>query len=273
MARRQDLDGVTYRLVIGAAAALALVVLVGPVLVVLMTSFDTERALQFPPKGFSLQWYQALLDPARSALLHHAALNSLAVAGAAAAIATVLGTAAAIALQRSRSTWARALDTLFMSPMVLPTLAFGLAALMFFSLVGLEASMPLLVVGHAVIIGPYVLRTTIASLSQLDPSILECSASLGASRFYGFRRITLPLILPGIAAGAFLAFMASFDNVSVSLFLTDPRTDMLPLRLFGMMETSLDVRVAAVSGVLVVVTFLLMVAMERLTGVSRRLQG
>jgi putative spermidine/putrescine transport system permease protein len=116
-----------------------------------------------------------------------------------------------------------------------------------------------------------VFRTTLASLTQLDPSLLESSASLGAGRFTTFRRITLPLIAPGIAAGAFLSFIASIDNVPVSLFLSNARTDMLPIRMWGMMESRLDVRVAAASGVLIASVIVLMVVMERLVGLSRRI--
>ena len=97
--------------------------------------------------------------------------------------------------------------------------------------------------------------------------------SLGAGPVLTFRRVTLPLIAPGIAAGAFLAFMASVDNVPVSLFLSSARTDMLPIRMWGMMESTLDVRVAAVSGTLILVAFLLMLVMERLTGLTRRMRG
>ena len=93
---------------------------------------------------------------------------------------------------------------------------------------------------------------------------------MGASRFYTFRRVTLPLVLPGLATGAFLAFVFSFDNVPVSLFLSTATTDMLPIRLWGMMEVALDVRIAAVSGVLIVVTLLLLLLAERFLNVSRR---
>src|SRR5439155_1350173 len=112
---------------------------------------------------------------------------------------------------------------------------------------GFRPSRALIAVGHVVVISPLVLRTTAASLSQLDPALLESSASLGAGWLYTFRRVTLPVISPGIAAGAFLAFVASLDNVPVSLFLAGPRSDMLPIRMWGMMESMLDVRVAAVS--------------------------
>ena len=119
---------------------------------------------------------------------------------------------------------------------------------------------------------PFVLRTTSASLSQLDPALLESSASLGARWFYTFRRITLPILAPGMAAGAFLAFMASLDNVPISLFLSGPRTDMLPIRLWGMMESTLDVRIAAVSGVMTVTVLALMLLMERLVGLTKRMR-
>jgi putative spermidine/putrescine transport system permease protein len=129
------------------------------------------------------------------------------------------------------------------------------------------------VAGHLIVVAPFVLRTVGASLSQLDPALLDASRSLGAGPVRTFRRVTLPLIAPGIAAGAFLAFMASVDNVPVSLFLSSARTDMLPIRMWGMMESTLDVRVAAVSGTLIFAAFVLMLAMERLTGLTRRMRG
>ncbi len=159
-----------------------------------------------------------------------------------------------------------------MSPLVLPALAFGLASLMFFSLIGLPISLVTLVIGHMVVCVPYVVRTTVAALAQLNPSLLESSASLGASQLYTFRRITLPLIRPGILAGAFIAFMSSFDNVPVSLFLRDARTDMLPIRMWQDLEGKLDVTIAAVSGVMIAVTVIALIVMERVSGLSRRLR-
>jgi putative spermidine/putrescine transport system permease protein len=178
-----------------------------------------------------------------------------------------------VAIARRSGRWVRALDTFFMSPMILPMLAFGLAALMYFTFMGFRPSLELIVIGHTIVVAPFVLRTTSASMSQLDPALLESSASLGASWFYTFRRVTLPVIAPGIAAGAFLAFMASLDNVPVSLFLAGPRSDMLPIRMWGMMESTLDVRVAAVSGALIGTVLILMLVMERVVGLTRRLRG
>ena len=270
--RRATLADLSYRVVIGCLAALALAILLGPVVVVLATSLTDNRSLKFPPTGLSFQWYEALFDAARSRQIHRAAGNSLEVAAWSTFAATLLGTMAALAIARTRARWARALDTIFMSPMILPGLAFGLAALMYFTFMGFRPSLELIMIGHAMVIVPFVLRTASASLSQLDPALLESSASLGASWFYTLRRVTLPVIAPGIVAGAFLAFMASIDNVPISLFLSGPRADMLPIRMWGMMESTLDVRVAAVSGVLIAVVLVLMLLMERLVGLTRRMR-
>jgi putative spermidine/putrescine transport system permease protein len=128
------------------------------------------------------------------------------------------------------------------------------------------------VLGHVAITAPYVFRTTSASMVQLDPSLLESARSLGASPRYVFRTVTLPLIRPGVLAGAFIGFMYSFDNVAVSLFLSDARSEVLPIRMWHIIESNLDVRAAAVSGVLVTATLVLMILMERVAGVSRHLR-
>jgi putative spermidine/putrescine transport system permease protein len=272
-AGRRRASDLSYSVVIGVLAGLGLLILVGPVVIVLLTSFTRGRSIKFPPVGLSLQWYQLLFDPVRSSQIHRAALNSLEVALVAMVCATVLATLASVALARRAGTWVRVLDTFFMSPIILPMLAFGLAALMYFTFMGFRPSLPLIMIGHVVVVAPFVLRTTSASMSQLDPALLESSASLGASWLYTFRRVTLPVIAPGIAAGAFLAFVGSLDNVPVSLFLAGPRSDMLPIRMWGMMESMLDVRVAAVSGVLIASVLALMLIMERVVGLTRRLRG
>jgi putative spermidine/putrescine transport system permease protein len=272
MSRRVAPIDLSYSLVVGALATIALFILVGPVLIVLITSFTDNRSLKFPPTGFSLEWYAELFDAARSRQIHRAAGNSLEVALWATTLATLFGTAASLAIARSGRQSARMLDTMFMSPMILPGVAFGLAALMYFTFLGFRPSLNLIMLGHAIIIVPFVVRTTAASLSQLEPALLESSASLGASWFYTLRRVTLPIIAPGIFAGAFLAFMASIDNVPVSLFLSGPRSDMLPIRLWGMIESTLDVRVAAISGVFISTVILLMLVMERVVGLTKRMR-
>jgi putative spermidine/putrescine transport system permease protein len=269
LGRRNDLDTVTFHATVILLAAVCVVILVAPTIIVIITSFTSAFSLRFPPPGYSLRWYAALLDAWQ---LHFAALNSLKIALWTTAISVLLGVAAALGIARSKTLTAKALDSLFMSPLVLPALAFGLSALMLFSSIGVPVSPMTLVIGHVVVCVPYVIRTTVAALAQLDPVMLESSASLGASRLYSFRRITLPLIRPGILAGGFIAFMSSFDNVPVSLFLRDARTDMLPIRMWQDLENRLDVTIAAASGVLIVATVALMILMERVAGLSRRLR-
>ncbi len=266
--RRHDFDTISFYAVMGLLAIIALLLVIAPTAVVLIVSFTDSYSLKFPPQGFSLRWYISLVDAWQ---IQAAAWNSLQVGIATTVISMLFAVPAAYAVSRSRAATARALESLFMSPLVLPALAFGLAALMFFSVMQLPLSFATVTIGHVVVCVPYVFRTTLASLSQLDASLLECSASLGASRFYTFRRVTLPSIKGGIAAGAFICFMSSFDNVPVSLFLSDARNEMLPIRMWQTMENTLDVRVAAVSGVLVFFSLFLMVLMERFTGLSRRM--
>jgi len=267
-ARRRDLDTISFYAVMGGLAVAALLLVIAPTAIVLIVSFTDSYSLKFPPAGFSLRWYVALIDAWQ---IQAAAWNSLQVGIATTIISVAFAVPAAYAVSRSKATTARLLDSLFMSPLVLPALAFGLAALMYFSVMQVPLSFATVTLGHVVVCVPYVFRTTLASMSQLDASLLEGSASLGATRFYTFRRVVLPSIKGGIFAGGFICFMSSFDNVPVSLFLSDARNEMLPIRMWQTMENTLDVRVAAVSGVLVIFSLLMMVVMERVAGISRRM--
>ena len=244
--------------------------LLAPTVIVLVTSFTSSASLKFPPPGYSTRWYEALWNDSPEIVA--AAQLSLEVATMATALSTVLAVAAALALARRRAAWARFLDSVFMSPLMLPTLALGLALLMMFNFMDRGLSLATLVIGHVSICAPYILRTTSASLAQLDPVLLESARSLGARPLFVFRTVTLPLVLPGIAAGAFIAFMASFDNVAISLFLSDARSEVLPIRMWHIIEANLDVRAAAASGVLIAATIVLGVVMERLAGISRHLR-
>jgi putative spermidine/putrescine transport system permease protein len=266
MQRHVDWEALSFRAVFGLIALITVFVLVAPTAVILILSFTGEEALRFPPASYSLRWYAALLDANE---LQDAAFISLKVAIITVTASVLMGVAAALAIARSRRAWARALETLFMSPLILPALAFGFAALMMFSMLGLRPSTVTLSIGHIAVCAPFVLRTTLASLAQLDPALLDCSTSLGASGTYTFRKVTLPLIGRGVASGAFIAFMASFDNVPVSLFLQDARTQVLPIYLWDIIQNQLDSRAASACGVIIIATIILMAVMERLAGFSR----
>jgi putative spermidine/putrescine transport system permease protein len=266
--RKRTWEAISFEVAMTTVALIALIVIIAPSLVVLIVSFTNGFSLKFPPPGYSTRWYAELWNAWQ---LHFAAKNSFIVATWSTGLSIGLGVAAALAIARSPKLSARVLDSLFMSPLVLPALAFGLSALMLFSLVGMPVSALTLVIGHTVVCVPYVVRNTVAALAQLEPTLLESSTVLGASRWYTFRRVVLPLIRPGVIAGAFIAFMSSFDNVPVSLFLRDAATDMLPIRMWQDLEGKLDVTIAALSGVLIIATVALMAIMERITGLSKRL--
>ncbi|MDR3376082.1 MAG: ABC transporter permease [Ancalomicrobiaceae bacterium] len=252
-----------FSAVVRLVAALTGLLLLTPTLVVLVVSFTGGSSLKFPPPSWSIRWYVELFA---SAEIIDPALFSLKLALLATLVSTTLGTAAALGIARSRGWPARLLDALFMSPMVLPAMAFSLSLLVVLNALGLRLSLGTLVVGHAIICVPYVIRMVGAAVQQLDPALAKCSFGLGASHFYTLRRITLPLISRGIIASGLVAFLSSFDNVPVSLFLADARTEVLPIKLWAILEGSLDVRVAAVSGVVVVATLVGLIVVERIAG-------
>ncbi|QHI97800.1 ABC transporter permease subunit [Xylophilus rhododendri] len=265
---RGGLERRSFALAFGLLGLLAAVLLLAPTVVVLITSFTSGYSLKFPPPGYSARWYSALWN--ESPELIEAFVLSLELAAVATAASVVLAVAAALALARRREAWARTFEAVLLSPLMLPSLAIGLSLLMLFNLAGTGLSFWTLVLGHVAITTPYILRTTSASLLQMDGALLESARSLGARPVYVFRTVTLPLISRGILAGAFIGFMYSFDNVAVSLFLSDARSEVLPIRMWHIIESNLDVRAAAVSGVLIAATLVLMVVMERVAGISRQ---
>ncbi|MGJ4995083.1 ABC transporter permease [Bradyrhizobium sp. HKCCYLS3077] len=263
---QRDLTDRIYGASIAVIAIASALLLLAPTLVVLIISLTSGMTLKFPPPSWSTRWYVELL---RSPEILAPALTSLKVALCTTVMSAVLGSAAALGIARSRLRIARMLDALFMSPMVLPAMAFSLSLLLVFNVIGIRLSFSTLVLGHTIVCVPFVIRMVGAAVQELDPVLVTCSLSLGASRWYTFRRITLPLIRRGIVAGSLVAFLSSFDNVPVSLFLADARTEVLPIKLWAILEGSLDVRVAAVSGVIVVLTLIGLVCAEALGGVSR----
>lgn len=249
---------------------LVLAYMIGPILLALLMSFNDGATLAFPPKGFSLRWYAALLDPVASEPIHTAARNSLETALSTVVVVTLITAPAAFALARAPRRFAASVEPVLLAPLVLPSLVYALAALLALSLLGLGPSFYAVLIGHAAVFAPLMFRTVLGLAQRMNPALEEASATLGASRARTFLRISLPGIMPGIVAGAFLVFMQSLDNVSVTLFLGEPGRTMLPLRLFAMLEESLDGRVAAVSGLLILAAALLLITLQRFGGRSTR---
>jgi len=258
-------DAAFWALIWG-VSALALAYLMLPTLIVVGAAFTTTDFVVFPPVGLSLRWFARLWE---LQAVRAAAVRSLGVAAAATALALVLGVMAAFPLVRSRFRGREALNALLMSPLVLPSLVYGLAALIFVSALGLSLSIPVLVLSHVAIIIPYVIRTTAASLALLDPDLETAARSLGANVWQTFAHVAFPNLLPGIATGGVFAFISSFDNLTVSLFLAGPRVETLPIRLFAMIEFDLDPSVAAISTALVLITLGAVILAHRAVGLTR----
>ena len=251
---------------IWALALGALFYLLLPTLIIVLASFTAGEYITFPPQGLSLRWFARLLALEE---VRVSAWRSLIVASGAMAVSVVLGVAAAFPLVRGRFAGREALNAFLMSPLILPSLVYGLAALMFVSAIGVPLSVPVLVLSHVAIIVPYVIRTTAASLALLDPHLEEAARSLGANAWKTFLRVILPSLLPGIATGAAFAFISSFDNLTVSLFLAGPRVETLPIRLFAMINFDLDPAAAAISAVLVLITFTVVLLAHWAVGLTR----
>jgi putative spermidine/putrescine transport system permease protein len=247
-----------------------LAVLILPVIIALTMSFTSAQTLKFPPPGLSLRWYEALFDPAISGQLHLAAWTTLKIGVLAVLLSLLFMVPAAFGMVRISARRANALEPLFLAPLVLPSLVYGLALMITANLLGIGTSVWLVALGHVVGFGPLMYRATASVANQLDPSLEEASALLGASRFETFRRIILPLLAPGIFAGMFLVFMNSIDNISVTIFLAPPGTSILPLRLFAMLQDALDPRIAAISGFLVTLAVVMLFVVQRLTPFLRQ---
>lgn len=263
---RARLSQALYGMFIWAGGLLVVAYMIGPILLALWMSFSAGKTLAFPPKGVSLRWYQTLFDPLASGPIHTAAWNSIEVALATVVLVTLLTAPAAWALARAPRRFTTLTEPVLLSPLVLPSLVYALAALVALSMLGLGPSFWAVLIGHAAVFAPLMFRTVLGLAQRMNPSLEEASSTLGASRARTFMRVSLPGILPGIISGGFLVFMQSLDNVSVTLFLGDPGRTMLPMRLFAMLEESLDGRVAAVSGLLILAAALLLFTLQRLGG-------
>lgn len=263
------LSGLSYKAFVFGLGAICVIFMIAPVFVAIAMSFTSGMTLKFPPPGLSLQWYARLIDPTYSDQVHIAAWNSLQIAVLTVIVSALFAVPASYGMARISSRLANSLEPVLLAPLVLPSLVFGIALLITASLLKVPPSVPLVVTGHVVVFGPLMFRTTAGIAAQLDPSLEEASMLFGASRLTTFRRIVLPLLMPGVLAGMFLVFVQSLDNVSMTLFLAPPGTTVLPLRMYAMLEEELDPRIAAISGVLIVISFTALVAVQRLAPLLR----
>lgn len=255
--------GVTFR-VLFAASVLFLVV---PILVSVVLSFDDRQFLgPFPPTHFSLRWYRSFLDnPAYLEGL----IVSLKLAVFSTLISTAAGACAAYVLSAGNWRGRDAVEMLFLSPKFVPTVVIGFSILGFASAIQVFDPFTRLIMGHVVITIPFTVRATLASLVGIRRNLVEAAISLGAPPWRAFLDVTLPLARTGIIAGGLMAFVLSFDEVAVSLFLSDAFTQTLPIALVAEMRANLNLTVAAVSTIFAVVTMLIVFVLDRTVGLDR----
>jgi len=231
-------------LILLAVNTLVALYLLLPVIVVIATSVTTTAYPVFPPRGFTLRWFETFLGTPE--FVSGMRLSAL-LAGTATLIATCLGTAAALGLARGPRRPGSALSALFLSPIVFPAVVLGLALLIFYSRTGLAGSFLGMAAAHVVLVTPFVVRMVGASLAEFDDSVEEAARNLGAGWLRVFFQVTLPIIRPGVVAGAVFAFIISFDELVVTLFLAGPGLQTLPIRVFTFVQYSSTPVISAIS--------------------------
>lgn len=244
--------------------------IVAPLLIVCVVAFTPLGYISLPTDGLSLRWFAAILDNPRFV---NAFWLSLALGLVSSVIATALALPAALAVARFRFPGRDAISAFLLSPLMIPHIVLGVAFLRFFSAANINGTFSGLVMAHVIVILPFALRLVLASATGMDPAVERAAVSLGASRFTVFRRITLPLILPGIVSGWLLAFITSFDELTMSVFIASPSTTTLPVRMFLHIQDTIDPLVASVSALMIAGTLLLMGVLDRIVGLERLFVG
>lgn len=236
-----------------------------PIVIVLVMSFTESEYIIFPPPGLSLEWYRAVLaDPQWMDSLW----LSLRIATLATAFSLLLGVPAALALRSGTGVMAAAAQTLFLSPLMVPTIVIGFSLLRVFSMMGVGASAFTVALGQTILAMAYVMRLVLASLAGVDPRLENAAAIHGSSPWRTFWTVTFPLIRHGIIIGALFSFIVSVDDVNIALFLSDVRTSPLSVTLFSYIEQNADPLGAAVSSLLVIIAVVLLAIADRIVGIG-----
>jgi putative spermidine/putrescine transport system permease protein len=246
--------------------AFVIVFLLAPIVVVLAVSFTDLNYLSFPPRGFTLRWFGDVFR--RTEFLDSFTVSVL-VASVTAFASTIAGGAVAVGLSRHRFIGRDAIAALFLSPLILPTVVVGLSLLQYYSYVGLSISPLALIFGHVIITMPYAIRLLTAGLASTGRDLELAAQGLGATPLRAFLVVTLPLMSTAVIASAFFTFIASFDNVTISVFLSTPTMTTLPVRIFAAVEQFTSPYLAALATLLILWNGVLVMILERLVGVAK----
>lgn len=237
-----------------------------PTIVIVAASFTAGNSMVFPPEGFSLRWYSELLGNVDFA---QSAITSLQVATLTSIVAGLIGTMAAMGFARQQLRGHSVADAIIMAPLSIPPVALGLAFLILYTQAGIAGTTLALVAGHTLLAIPFVLRLVRSNFVGYSWNVERAAASLGASPWYVFRHVTLPLIMPGVLGGMVFAFIVSFDEVVIAMFLSGPDTVTLPVRIFNYLDQSPGPIVLAASSVLVFFAVVVMALLEWTVRIGR----
>ena len=240
-----------------------------PTVVVIVASFNPTAILSVPPDGLSLRWYENALTYPQ---FRRAAVNSLLVTATSAGLALPIGTAAALALVRYPVRLPGLWNTMLLSPLVIPGVAAGLGFLILAAALGLLANRAVLVAAHVVLVLPFVVRSVMVSVANLDPMLERAAASLGARPWRVFWRVTLPLLRPGLFAALLFAVIVSVNEFVVSLFVSTRVTEILPVAMFTYVVNYTDPTMAALSTLFIAATFVVVFLADRFLHLSRVFQ-
>ena len=256
----------THRILCG----LILIFLITPILAIVPLSFSESSFLVYPIQGFSLRWYESLLNSPSWML---GLKNTLIVAPIATFLAMVLGTLAALGFNHANFRGKAFLMSLLISPMVVPVVIVGVAAYLFFAPLGLANNLLLLILMHAVLGVPFVVITVLATLEGFNQNLYKAALSLGASPMRAFFKVTLPIIAPGVISGGLFAFGTSFDEVVMTLFIAGPDQYTIPRVMFSGIRENLSPAIAAVATLLILCSIVMLLTLEWLRGRAARTVG
>lgn len=235
----------------GALIAVLLVFIVVPILAIIPASFNASSFVQLPPLRYSTRWYTAFLsDPLWLASF----LTSMQVAVLTTILCLALGTSAALAIDRMRSPWRQVFSGLFMMPLIVPMIVSAIALYYAASRIGFSGTITSLVIGHSVVALPFVVSNVGVSLRAIDPHLLQAAYGLGAGPWRAFRTITLVGIAPGLFGGGIFAFVTSFDEVILSIFLSGVQTKTLPVKVWDILKTEFTPMPAVAATFMLLVT-------------------
>ena len=253
--------------------------LIAPLFVILPLSFNAEQYIHFSekmlaldPDGFSLRWYKDMIWGTKNPW-GLATKNSLIIAFFATIGSTILGTVAALGLSSRHMPYKAAFMALLISPMIVPLIISGTAIFFFMAKVGLAATHTGIILSHIILGTPFVVITVTATLSGFDHSVTRAAASLGSNPVNTFMKVTLPLIIPGVISGALFAFVTSFDEVIVVLFLAGLENTTIPIQMWVGLREQLSPTILAVATCLIIMSTLILVSAELLRRRSERLRG